>query len=48
MNCSDVPDSKLLIFPENIQVHGGGQLIDPSSQQATDTLRLLMTWVSSP
>jgi hypothetical protein len=48
MNCSDVADSKLLIFPENIQVHGGGQLIDPSSQQATDTLTLLETWVSSP
>jgi hypothetical protein len=48
MNCSDVADSKLLIFPENIQVHGGGQLIDPTSQQATDTLTLLQTWVSSP
>ena len=40
MNCSDVPDSKLLIFPENIQIHGGGQLIDPTSQQATDILEL--------
>ena len=48
MNCSDVADSKLLIFPENIQVHGGGQLIDPNSQQATDTLKLLETWVNSP
>jgi hypothetical protein len=48
MNCSDVADSKLLIFPENIQVHGGGQLIDPNSQQATDTLTLLQTWVNSP
>jgi hypothetical protein len=48
MNCSDVPDSKLLTFPENIQVHGGGQLIDPSSQQAKDILALLMTWVTSP
>jgi hypothetical protein len=48
MNCSDVADSKLLIFPENVQVHGGGQLIDPNSQQATDTLMLLETWVGSP
>jgi hypothetical protein len=48
MNCSDVADSKLLIFPENIQVHGGGQLIDPNSQQAMDTLMLLETWVTSP
>ena len=48
MNCSDVADSRLLIFPENVQVHGGGQLIDPNSQQATDTLMLLQTWVSSP
>jgi hypothetical protein len=48
MNCSDVADSKLLIFPENIQTHGGGQLIDPNSQQAADILTILMTWVSSP
>lgn len=48
MNCADVADSKLLIFPEGIQVHGGGQLIDPNSQQAMDTLKLLETWVSSP
>jgi hypothetical protein len=48
MSCSDVPDSKLLIFPENIQTHGGGQLIDPNSQQAKDILAILMTWVSSP
>ncbi|HEX3901719.1 MAG TPA: hypothetical protein VH853_02650 [Polyangia bacterium] len=48
MNCSDVPDSKLLIFPENIQIHGGGQLIDPASQQAKDTLTALEAWVASP
>jgi hypothetical protein len=48
MNCADAPDSKLLIFPENIRVHGGGQLIDPSSQQAKDLSTLLSTWVTSP
>jgi hypothetical protein len=48
MNCADAPDSKLLIFPENIQVHGGGQLIDPNSQQAKDLATLLSTWVTSP
>jgi hypothetical protein len=48
MSCSDVADSRLLTLPENIQVHGGGQLIDPSSMQAKDLLTTLQTWVTSP
>ena len=48
MNCSDVLDSPLLLLPEGVQVHGGGQLIDPNSQQAMDTQMLLETWVTSP
>ena len=48
MNCSDALDSRLLTFPENIQVHGGGELIDPSSQQAKDLVTTLQAWVTSP
>ncbi len=48
MSCSDAPDSRLLTFPENIQVHGGGELIDPSSQQAKDLVTTLQAWVTSP
>jgi hypothetical protein len=48
MNCSDALDSRLLTFPENVQVHGGGELIDPSSQQAKDLVTILEAWVTSP
>jgi hypothetical protein len=34
LECSDVDDSKLLLFPENKLVHGGGMLIAPTGAEA--------------
>ena len=44
MNCSDAPDSDLLIYPENRVPHGGGMLILPTGPEAT----LISMWVTAP
>jgi hypothetical protein len=44
MNCSDVADSRLLLLPENVQVHGGGQLI---MKGGTEEM-LVEEWVTQP
>jgi hypothetical protein len=44
MNCSDVLDSKLLLLPENVQVHGGGQLILKGGMEET----LVEQWIMNP
>ncbi len=44
MNCSLVDESRLLILPENVQVHGGGMLIMPGGPEAM----LVEQWVTNP
>jgi hypothetical protein len=44
MNCADVSASNLILLPENLTPHGGGQLFKPASMQET----LIRMWVSAP
>ncbi len=44
MNCADVLDSALLLLPENVQVHGGGQLIMKGGPEEM----LVQQWVTQP
>lgn len=44
MNCSDVADSPLLLLPEYVQVHGGGQLIMKGGPEEM----LVEQWVTQP
>jgi hypothetical protein len=44
MNCSDVLDSSLLLLPENVQVHGGGQLIMKGGPEE----KLVQQWITNP
>jgi hypothetical protein len=44
MNCSLVDESRLLILPENLQVHGGGMLIMQNGPEAM----LVEQWVTMP
>jgi hypothetical protein len=44
MNCADVLDSALLLLPENVQVHGGNQLI---MKGGPDEM-LVQQWVTQP
>lgn len=44
MNCADVSASNLILLPEDITPHGGGQLFQPGSMQET----LIRMWVSAP
>jgi hypothetical protein len=44
MNCSNVASSKLIEYPADIRVHGGGKLIEPDGPEAT----LIKMWISQP
>lgn len=44
MNCADVLDSALLLLPENVQVHGGNQLIMKGGPEEM----LVQQWVTQP
>lgn len=44
MNCADVLDSALVLLPENVQVHGGGQLIMKGGPEEM----LVQQWVTQP
>jgi len=44
MNCSDVLDSRLLLLPEYVQVHGGNQLIMKGGPEEM----LVEQWVTQP
>ena len=44
MNCADVSSSNLILLPEDVTPHGGGQLFKPKSMQET----LIRMWVTAP
>lgn len=44
MNCSDVLDSRLLLLPEGVQVHGGNQLIMKGGPEES----IIEQWVTNP
>jgi hypothetical protein len=44
MNCADVLDSALLLLPEYVQVHGGGQLIMKGGPEEM----LVQQWITQP
>ena len=44
MNCADVKDSALLLLPEYLQVHGGGQLIMMGGPEEM----LVEQWITQP